>query len=86
MPDYSVNDIAARHGVTVVEDAAQSFGATQRGHRSCGVTKISSTFFPAKPLGCFGDGGALFTVDAAFAEKCEPYELTAGFNATTILT
>jgi UDP-2-acetamido-2-deoxy-ribo-hexuluronate aminotransferase len=65
MPDYDhINTLAARHGVTVIEDGAQSFGATQRGRKSCGVTKISSTsFFPAKPLGCYGDGGALFTDD-----------------------
>lgn len=65
MPDYDfINEIAAKHGITVIEDGAQSFGATQRGHKSCSVTKISSTsFFPAKPLGCYGDGGALFTAD-----------------------
>lgn len=63
MPDYdAINAIAAKHNLTVIEDAAQSFGATQRGRRSGSVTKISSTsFFPAKPLGCYGDGGALFT-------------------------
>ena len=62
MADYDrIGAIAARHGSTVIEDAAQSFGATQRGRRSCGVTAIGSTsFFPAKPLGCYGDGGALF--------------------------
>jgi UDP-2-acetamido-2-deoxy-ribo-hexuluronate aminotransferase len=70
MPDYvAINRIAERHGVTVIEDAAQSFGATQNGNRSCGVTKISSTsFFPAKPFGCYGDGGALFTSDDELAE------------------
>lgn len=63
MPDYvRINEIAARHGIPVIEDAAQSFGATQRGRHSCGVTLVGSTsFFPAKPLGCYGDGGALFT-------------------------
>lgn len=63
MPDYGrINAIAAKHGLTVIEDGAQSFGATQHGRRSCGVTRIASTsFFPAKPLGCYGDGGALFT-------------------------
>jgi UDP-2-acetamido-2-deoxy-ribo-hexuluronate aminotransferase len=71
MPDYDrINAIAAKHNLAVIEDGAQSFGATQRGRRSCGVTLIGSTsFFPAKPLGCFGDGGALFTNDDALAEK-----------------
>src|ERR1035437_8882079 len=71
MPDYHrINAIAARHDLPVIEDAAQSFGASQGGKRSCGVTLIGSTsFFPAKPLGCYGDGGALFTNDDALAEK-----------------
>ena len=71
MPDYDrINVLAEKHGLAVIEDAAQSFGATQNGRRSCGVTAISSTsFFPAKPLGCYGDGGALFTFDDALAEK-----------------
>lgn len=71
MPDYErINAIAARHGIPVIEDGAQSFGATQRGRRSCGVTLIGSTsFFPSKPLGCYGDGGALFTSDDHLAEK-----------------
>jgi len=71
MPDLDrINTIAARHGLPVIEDAAQSFGATRHGRRSCGVTTIGSTsFFPAKPLGCYGDGGALFTDDDALAAK-----------------
>jgi len=71
MPDYSkINAIAARYGLAVIEDGAQSFGASQNGRKSCAVTRISSTsFFPAKPLGCFGDGGALFTDDDAMNEK-----------------
>jgi UDP-2-acetamido-2-deoxy-ribo-hexuluronate aminotransferase len=70
MPDYArINAIAARHGLPVIEDGAQSFGATQNGARSCGVTLIGSTsFFPAKPFGCYGDGGALFTNDDSLAE------------------
>lgn len=71
MPDYDrINAIAARHGLAVIEDGAQSFGATQRGRRSCGVTTVGSTsFFPAKPLGCYGDGGALFTNDDKLNER-----------------
>lgn len=71
MPDYErINAIAARHGIPVIEDGAQSFGATQHGRRSCGVTLIGSTsFFPAKPLGCYGDGGALFSNDETLSEK-----------------
>ncbi len=71
MPDYSrINQIAEKYNIPVIEDAAQSFGATQHGRRSCGVTTIGSTsFFPAKPLGCFGDAGAIFTNKTKIAEK-----------------
>lgn len=63
-----INRIAARHGLPVVEDAAQSFGAEYRGHRSCNLSTIGCTsFFPSKPLGCYGDGGAIFTSDDALA-------------------
>lgn len=69
MPDFdTINRIADAHGITVIEDAAQSFGATRHGRKSGAVTRIASTsFFPAKPLGCFGDGGALFTDDPELA-------------------
>lgn len=64
-----INAIAARHGLPVIEDAAQSFGATYRGKRSCNLSTIGCTsFFPSKPLGCYGDGGALFTNDAGLAQ------------------
>ncbi|MCR9132606.1 MAG: DegT/DnrJ/EryC1/StrS family aminotransferase [bacterium] len=65
MPDLErINGIAKKYDILVIEDAAQSFGATRNGNRSCGASHIGSTsFFPAKPLGCFGDGGALFTDD-----------------------
>jgi len=65
MPDLErINVIAEKYDIAVIEDAAQSFGATRKGNRSCGASLIGSTsFFPAKPLGCFGDGGALFTDD-----------------------
>ncbi len=68
--DYdAINAIAQKHGVTVVEDAAQSFGATYKGRKSCNLTPISCTsFFPSKPLGCYGDGGAIFTNDDELAK------------------
>jgi len=63
-----LNAIALRHGLTVIEDAAQSFGATYRRRRSCNLSTIGCTsFFPSKPLGCYGDGGALFTSDDTLA-------------------
>ena len=82
MPDYDrINAIAARHGLPVIEDAAQSFGACQRGRRSGGVTTIGSTsFFPAKPLGCYGDGGALFCNDDALAEKMKAIRTHGGLK------
>ncbi|MDR0210302.1 MAG: DegT/DnrJ/EryC1/StrS family aminotransferase [Pseudomonas putida] len=64
----AINAIAAKYGIPVIEDAAQSFGATYKGHRSCNLTTIACTsFFPSKPLGCYGDGGAIFTNDDALA-------------------
>ncbi len=71
MPDYDrINDIGTKRGLAIIEDAAQSFGATRHGRRSGGVTLIGSTsFFPSKPLGCYGDGGALFTNDDSMADK-----------------
>lgn len=65
----AINAIAARHGITVIEDAAQSFGATYNGRKSCNLTTIACTsFFPSKPLGCYGDGGAVFTSDPELAK------------------
>jgi UDP-2-acetamido-2-deoxy-ribo-hexuluronate aminotransferase len=64
-----INALAAQHGLAVIEDAAQSFGAMYQGRRSCGLSTFGATsFFPSKPLGCYGDGGALFTDDAALAQ------------------
>lgn len=63
-----INAIAARHGLAVIEDGAQSFGATYRGKRSGNLSTIGCTsFFPSKPLGCYGDGGALFTSNDGLA-------------------
>ncbi|RZA36440.1 MAG: DegT/DnrJ/EryC1/StrS family aminotransferase [Lysobacteraceae bacterium] len=63
-----INAVAERHGLAVIEDAAQSFGATYRGRKSCNLSTIGCTsFFPSKPLGCYGDGGAIFTSDASLA-------------------
>jgi UDP-2-acetamido-2-deoxy-ribo-hexuluronate aminotransferase len=64
-----INAIAARHGLAVIEDAAQSFGALYQGRRSCALSTFGATsFFPSKPLGCYGDGGALFTDDDRLAQ------------------
>lgn len=64
-----INAIAAKRGIPVIEDAAQSFGATYKGKRSCNLSTIGCTsFFPSKPLGCYGDGGAIFTGDEALAK------------------
>lgn len=65
----AINAIAEQHGLPVIEDAAQSFGATYKGRKSCALSTIGSTsFFPSKPLGGYGDGGALFTDDDALAK------------------
>ncbi|MCR9192073.1 MAG: DegT/DnrJ/EryC1/StrS family aminotransferase [Gammaproteobacteria bacterium] len=71
--DYdAINAIASRHQIPVIEDAAQSFGATYRGKKSCALTTIACTsFFPSKPLGCYGDGGACFTSDPVLAERMQ---------------
>ena len=64
-----INAIAAKHGLAVIEDAAQSFGAVYQGKRSCALSTFGATsFFPSKPLGCYGDGGALFTDDDRLAK------------------
>ncbi|TLP61147.1 MULTISPECIES: DegT/DnrJ/EryC1/StrS family aminotransferase [Pseudomonas] len=65
----AINAIAAKHGIAVIEDAAQSFGARYKGKRSCNLSDIACTsFFPSKPLGCYGDGGAIFTNDEHMAK------------------
>jgi UDP-2-acetamido-2-deoxy-ribo-hexuluronate aminotransferase len=67
----AINAIAARHGLPVIEDAAQSFGATYKGRRSGNLSTFGCTsFFPSKPLGCYGDGGAIFTSDDRLAQAC----------------
>ena len=66
-----INAIAARHGLVVIEDSAQSFGATYKGRQSCNLSTLACTsFFPSKPLGCYGDGGAIFTSDDGLAQAC----------------
>lgn len=69
--DYDeINVLANAYQIPVIEDAAQSFGATYKGRQSCGLTTIACTsFFPSKPLGCYGDGGACFTNDPILATR-----------------
>lgn len=65
-----INDIAVRHNLPVIEDAAQSFGAEYKGRKSCNLSTIGCTsFFPSKPLGCYGDGGAIFTGNDELAKS-----------------
>ena len=66
----AINAIAAKHNLIVIEDACQSFGAEYKGKKSCNLSHIGCTsFFPSKPLGCYGDGGAIFCSDDALAAK-----------------
>ena len=65
----AINAIAEKHGIPVIEDGAQSFGASYKSKKSCNLSAIATTsFFPSKPLGCYGDGGAMFTNDNALAK------------------
>ncbi|MFB2537875.1 MULTISPECIES: DegT/DnrJ/EryC1/StrS family aminotransferase [unclassified Acinetobacter] len=65
----AINAIAAKYNLPVIEDAAQSFSATYKGRKSCNLSTIACTsFFPSKPLGCYGDGGAIFTNDDELAK------------------
>ena len=65
----AINAIAERHGIPVIEDGAHSFGSTYKGRKSGNLSTISCTsFFPSKPLGCYGDGGAIFTSDPELAK------------------
>ncbi|QRF59002.1 DegT/DnrJ/EryC1/StrS aminotransferase family protein [Variovorax paradoxus] len=67
----AINAIAAKYGIPVIEDAAQSFGATYNGRKSCTLSTLAcASFFPSKPLGCYGDGGAIFTDNADLAKAC----------------
>lgn len=65
-----INAIAKKYNIPVIEDACQSFGAEYKGKKSCNLSEIACTsFFPSKPLGCYGDGGAIFTSNDALYEK-----------------
>ncbi|MCZ8295331.1 MAG: DegT/DnrJ/EryC1/StrS family aminotransferase [Rhodobacteraceae bacterium] len=65
----AINAVAEKYGLPVIEDAAQSFGASYKGRKSCNLSTIACTsFFPSKPLGCYGDGGAIFTSDPKLGE------------------
>jgi UDP-2-acetamido-2-deoxy-ribo-hexuluronate aminotransferase len=82
LPDIGgINQLASDRKIPVLEDAAQSFGATRHRQKSCAISTIGSTsFFPAKPLGCYGDGGALFTSDDGLAEKMRAIRTHGGIQ------
>jgi dTDP-4-amino-4,6-dideoxygalactose transaminase len=72
----AINAVAAAHGLLVLDDAAQAFGAGYRGRKLGTLTTATTTsFFPAKPLGCYGDGGAVFTDDDALAARVKSLRL-----------
>lgn len=65
-----IGKVASQYGIPVVEDACQSFGATYKARRSCGLSGMEVTsFYPTKPLGCYGDGGMVFTDDDLIAGR-----------------
>lgn len=71
-----LESICQEHNLYLIEDAAQSFGASLKQQKTCSFGDVATTsFFPAKPLGCFGDGGALFTNDAQLAQLCSSLRL-----------
>ncbi len=76
-----INHIAAKHNIPVIEDGAQSFGAIYNNKRSCNLSLIgTSSFFPSKPLGCYGDGGACFTNDDKLADKMRAIRAHGGLK------
>lgn len=85
MPEmFRLQQIANKHGLALIEDAAQSFGASHKEIRSCGLSEISSTsFFPSKPLGCYGDGGAIFVKDFSLAERIRAIRNHGGIDRIT---
>lgn len=87
LADYDAIDaIAVRYGLSVIEDAAQSFGAEYKGKKACTFGNIACTsFFPAKPLGCYGDGGMCFTNDAALAVQLESIRVHGKGATNTIM-
>ncbi len=82
MPNFDIiNSIAEKHNIPVIEDGAQSFGATFKDKKSCSLTTIGTTsFFPSKPLGCYGDGGACFTNNDELAEKLRAIKSHGGIK------
>ena len=72
----AINLIGEKRGIPVIEDACQSFGAKTPYGKSCNISRISTTsFFPSKPLGCYGDGGMIFTSDEVLADRMSKIRL-----------
>jgi len=83
--DYdSINKIADSYNLPVIEDAAQSFGAEYKDKKSCALTTIGCTsFFPSKPLGCYGDGGACFTNNEDLYERIKALRVHGATSKNT---
>ena len=77
----AINKIASHYNISVIEDAAQSFGSIYKGKLSCNLSRLGCTsFFPSKPLGCYGDGGAIFTSDQVLLNVCKEIRLNGQEN------
>lgn len=78
---HRINEVAERYGLAVIEDAAQSFGSTYEAKPSCSLTTIATTsFYPSKPLGGYGDGGACFTDDSVLADRIRKIRIHGQVN------
>ena len=83
----AIGELARAEGLFVLDDAAQGFGATYKGRKLGTLADATATsFFPTKPLGCYGDGGAIFTDDADLAKRCAAFASTVRAPKNTTIS